>query len=281
MGRYFQWGFEEAGHETYSVGMYSHGKIPWGETYYYPHYKMPPDFELPDYNVPLKEVLNKIDFTPDIVFQAGDTQFLTGPSPIPNLIYATDPHAVNYTERRDFADYFFNAQNCYKQEKDIWIPYGYSEDIHIPISDTEIIYDVAMSGLLYPHRVEAMQAMQTAGLSMYITLGAIYHDYAKVYAKSKIAFVYSSKNDLPARFWEGLAMKKMVLTNRVPDLKLLDFVEGQDYVAFDTVQEAVEKAAYYANHDAERERIAESGFMKVQPHTYKARCEQILSHIKL
>lgn len=281
MGRYFHWGFEDLGHTVYSVGTYSAGKIPWGDSFYYPAYKMPPDYVLPDYDVSLQEVIKKIDFKPDLVFQAGDTQYLTGPSPITNAVLATDPHAVDYTERRRYADIFFNMQDFYKEEKDVWIPYAYSPYIHRFLGGNEQDkYDIVFSGLQYEHRLAAMLAFKKAGLKTRHMLGAIYDDYTELYNKSKIAFCYASKQDLPARFWEGLAMKRLVLTNRVPDLKKLDFVEGEDYVAFDTIEEAVEKALYYATHKQERESIAESGYLKVRPHTYQQRCQQILSSIE-
>lgn len=273
MGRFFHWGFQDLGHEVFTVGPYSGGKIPWGD-FYYPDHKFPPDFQLPDANFSFEEVLPKIGFKPDIVVQAGDTFWLTGKSPVPNIIIGTDPHVLDYSERLKDADYFFTMQQFYHPSEK-WIPYAYDPAIHKYEHDGEE-FDVVFCGLQYAHRDKALKAMEAKGLRVKNTLGLIYEEYCSEYNKGKIAFNWSSLKDLPARFWEGLAMKRMVLTSRVPDLTLLDFKEGEDYVGFDTVEEAVEKALYYSAHDEERQRIAENGFKKVKNHTYKNRCKEIL-----
>jgi hypothetical protein len=156
-----------------------------------------------------------------------------------------------------------------------WLPYAYDPYLHVK-QNLDQEYDVVFSGLQYEHRVEALEAMKAAGLRVNSTLGLIYYEYVNEYNKGKIAFNYSSKKDLPARFWEGLAMGRMMLTNKVPDLDLLEFKDGVDYVGFTTVSEAVEKAKYYAEHDAERIKIAQSGYEKVKPHTYQERCKKLL-----
>lgn len=278
MGRYFQFALMGMGHEVITAGPYSHGRIPWDERFYYPTYKLPPFIETPDGNVMLSRVLEHCK--PDLIIQAGDTIFMPGKSPVPNVMIATDPHAVDYTQRRLYADYFFNMQHHYMKPGDYWLPYAYEPAIH-SFTNQKNEFDIVLSGLQYPNRVAFMDEMKKRGYKVLNTLGLIYDDYTMAYNKGKIAFVWSSKQDLPARFWEGLAMKRLVLTNRVPDLAQLEFVEGEDYVGFDTLEEAVEKAQYYLAHDEEREKIAANGWKKVQPHTYEARCKQLLEIVKL
>jgi len=280
MGRFFHWAFQDLGHEVYSVGPYSHGTIPWGD-YSFPEHAFPPDANTQEGNVPLQHVLDNIPFKPDMVFQAGDVTYLTGKvKGVINATLATDPHAVNYTMRRLYSDIFFNMQKFYSEKNDVWIPYAYYPGIHRNLGKKDMKYDVVFCGLQYEHRREALSKMEEKGLRVFNALGVIYEKYVDVYNEGKIAFNWSSKQDLPARFWEGLAMGRLVLTSRVPDLKEIDMEEDVDYVAFSSVEEAVEKAVYYANHEDERIKIALSGQRKVnEPHTYLKRAVKIIKHL--
>lgn len=279
MFRFFDWAFRDLGHEVFSIGPYSAGRIPWGD-FYFPEHTFPPNLTTIEASLPIDEVLKHIPFKPDMIFQAADTIYLTGKSPVLNVILATDPHAIDYTDRLKYADLALFMQKCYMPDGAYHIPYAYDDNIHHFLPGTKEVYDVVLSGLQYAHRVEAVNKMREKGLNVLNTLGLIYEDYVHAYNQGKIAFSYSSKNDLPARFWEGLAMKRMVLQSRVPDLEEIDFKDGVDYVGFSSIEEAVEKAVYYSKHDSERIKIAENGYLKVKPHTYKQRCKTILKLVK-
>lgn len=275
MGRFFHWAFQDLGHEVFTVGPYSAGKIPWGEQFYYPEYTFPPDYVLPEMNLPLKDVLQKIPFKPDLIIQAADTIWLEGKAPVPNFILGTDPHVIDYTPRLKDADEFITMQKFYHPDKP-WVPYAYDSNIHKNLKLVRPKYDVVFCGLQYGHRVEALKSMEAVGLKVFNALGLIYEDYVQVYNQGLIAFNFSSQQDLPARFWEGLAMGRLVLTNRVPDLEELEFEEFKDYIGFTSVAEAVEKVQFLIKNPAVINKIARSGYRKVQPHTYQARCQKIL-----
>lgn len=282
MGRYIHWALENLGHTVFSVGEYSGGYIPWGKQYYYPEYKMPPNLAIPaTERYPLSSVLSAIEFKPDLIIQAGDVSFLEGKSPVPNIIIATDPHAVDYTPRLVHADRFVLMQETYRSKypKADWMPYGYDADIHRWLRKYPV-YDVVFCGLQYQHRIETLDRLKSLGYSVSYGLGLIYDDYVNKYNDGKIAFNWSSKDDLPARFWEGLAMHNLVVTNRVPDLKLFpDLKEDRDYVAFSTQDEAVSKIEYYLKNEDKAAKIAASGYKKVQPHTYTNRVKKLLKEL--
>lgn len=273
MGRFFHWAFEELGHEVFTVGPYSNGTIPWGD-FYYPDYKFPPNYQLPEAVVSVNEVLGKIPFKPDLILQAGDTIWMDGKAPVPNFILATDPHALDYTPRLKNADEFITMQKHYFPDK-AWVPYAYDANIHKNL-DLEAEHDVVFCGLQYTHRMEVLSAMQSAGLKVFNALGLIYEDFVKTYNQGLIAFNFSSKEDLPARFWEGLAMGRLVLTSRVPDLAELEFVEDKDYIAFSSLEEAVEKAKFYVKNPNLGKKIATGGFKKVKKHKYTERALKII-----
>jgi hypothetical protein len=281
MWRWFDFAFRDLGHEVFSVGNWSgpEGKIPWGDDFRFPQYAFAPDHELPDIpEYDINKLLNEIDFKPDLVVQASDVSHLLGKSPILNVSILTDPHCVNYSERVKYSDHVFNMQHAYLEPGQTWLPYAYYPPVHRFISK-ENEYDVVFSGLQYDHRKEALEKMKSAGLKVFTTLGLLYEEYAQKYNSGTIAFNWSSKNDLPARFWEGLAMKRLVLTNKCPDLEQLEFIDGVDYISFSGVDDAVDKAVYYSNNKKEADKIAASGYKKVQKHTYLRRCEKILEVI--
>jgi hypothetical protein len=268
-----------------TAGPYSGGTIPWGPQFYYKDYKMPPTVETPDVeHFSLMQVWDKLPEKPDLVIQAGDVFWLDGKPPVKNIIIATDPHCVNYHPRLVDADYFVSMQDYYIKEYTnisipiIWMPYAYDNNIHKKL-DKKIFSDVVMCGLQYSHRVELAEQMRKKGLRVFSTLGLIYDDYVKAYNAGAIALSYSSKQDLPARFWEGLAMGRLVLQNRVPDLEKIPLKEGVDYIGFSSINEAVEKAVYYTEHKDEAEKIALSGYEKVKPHTYTRRVKKLLEKI--
>lgn len=279
MWRWFDWAFRDLGHEVFSVGPYQGGKIPWGDGMDFPQYAFPPDFVIPEVDYPVDELLAKIYFKPDVIFQAADTIALTGKAPCKNVLLKTDPHAVDYTLREIDKDHVFNMQSCYMKPGETWIPYAYYAGIHKYINLPQK-HDVVFSGLQYDHRKQALEKMQQEGLRVLTTLGLIYDEYVEAYNSGGIAFNWSSKNDLPARFWEGLAMRRMVLTNKVPDLDLISLKPGEDFVMFETLDEAVEKAIYYSKHPKERDAIAYRGWKKVKNHSYHERVKKILEVIE-
>jgi len=285
MGRYIHWALQEAGHEVYSAGPYSEGRIPWGPQYYYPQYKFPPDLATPEAKeLPIDDVLKsakKDGFKPELVIQAADVCFLSGKAKVKNILIGTDPHCVDYEPYLKDVDAYVCMQKYYmtgkrrRLKKELWMPYGYDRNIH-KYQALPIKYDVVFSGLQYPQRVETLRKIAEKGWRVYNNLGDIYEDYVKVYNEGLIAFNWSSKNDLPARFWEGLAMKRCVLTNRVPDLAEFSFEEGVDYLGFGSMEEAVEKADYYLKHPEYLWKIASNGYKKVKPHHWLNRVRKML-----
>lgn len=276
MGKFFHWSLMDLGHKVFSVGMYSGETIPWGD-FKFPEYAFPPDKILVDVDYDINAVLRNIDFKPDLIIQASDNTFLYGKAPVRNIVIGTDPHVIDYKRFLQNADDYYSMQKFYLEGYPFgkWLPYAYYPPIHKYI-ETDILYDVVLSGLQYEHRLQVMDGCKARGLKVYNSLGAIYEKYVQVYNSGRMAFNYSSRNDLPARFWEGLAMKRCVVTNRVPDLLAFDIKEGVHYVGFSSPDEAIEKIVYYSKHIEEAEKIAQNGYEWVQPHTYHKRCKIFL-----
>lgn len=284
MGRWFDWALRDLGHNVISAGCYNGNYIPWNGGMHL-DYDFPPDIVTPDVpSYPLQDVLSKLPWEPDMILQAGDVSFLEGSSgSIPNVILTTDPHAVDYTIRLAHATHLAIMQNNYMNKYDfpkkIWIPYGYMEDLHKYMSmDKE--YDVCLIGLQYGPRVEIMNILRDLGYNVYFSIGESYGDYVEKYNKSKIALNFSSKDDLPARFWEGLAMGNCVLTNEVPDLNDIDLEKDIHYMTFHSVPQAIDKVSYLLKNDRWYQ-YGQAGLCGIRKgkHTYKDRCEKLIEYV--
>ena len=71
-----------------------------------------------------------------------------------------------------------------------------------------------------------------------------------------------------------------LLTNYQNDFNL-HFIDGEDFVSYDSLQDLIDKTAFYLNHETERKRIAKNGYMKIKKsHGYKMTVEKILNVIK-
>lgn len=107
----------------------------------------------------------------------------------------------------------------------------------------------------------------------------LFEDAARKFSLSKIVFNISIKDDINMRVFEALSTGSFLLTNWIPTIDHL-FIDGKNLVTYKTLDEMVDKAKYYLNHEKEREKIAESGYEAfMKNHTYKHRVERILEKV--
>lgn len=290
LGRYFDWALKDLGHQVFTVGCYNGGKIPWGPEFDFPDYDSPPDLEIPEMgSFPIETVINRMPWYPEMVLQAADTTYLSGKPLCPNVILATDPHSINYLSRLSDASHFACMQKYYMDrysfKNKFWVPYAYMPGIHKRIPRMEKIYDVVFIGLQYEHRVQALKEMERRGLKVFNTLGILFDEYNKTYNKGKIAFNWSSLEDLPARFWEGLAMGNCVLTNNQAELSSIEHIIPRDcYASFNENRGiyggVADKAVSLVSTDIWKE-IADRGWKAVTTgkNTYQDRCNLILEEV--
>lgn len=105
----------------------------------------------------------------------------------------------------------------------------------------------------------------------------------KVFRESKINLNFTIpniKSGIPLRVWDVLGSGGFLLTNYQAEMSYY-FIEGEDLVCFDGVEDLREKVAYYLEHEEERKRIAENGYKKVKEyHTYVHRVSEMLRIIE-
>ena len=70
-----------------------------------------------------------------------------------------------------------------------------------------------------------------------------------------------------------------MLSNYQADL-CEEFVPDEDFVYYESIEDAVEKAGYYLAHEDERRQIAENGYRKVkEQHNYRVKIQEMLGTV--
>ena len=270
--------------ELITVGPYTGQFIPWNGGMNLPaKYAIPPTHPLPSQFIMSGKIhpnllknyadLNDVDLWIEV-----DAGFYLDPRPAHGMVahVASDPHALTYDRQRQLADKFFCMQTPYMKDEDFYLPYAFDPTIHFPEDHTEKIYDACLVGLAYDHRVRLITVLSAMGLKIRHGIGDIFDEYRLAYNQSKIALSWSSLQDLPARVFEALGMGLPLVANRVPDMPTF-FVDGEHYLGFSDITEAIFQVNRLMRDEDLRHQIADAGHRKVQPHTWDKRITQILS----
>lgn len=305
VGRFFKMGFRSLPRvEVFSVGPCSHGLLPWQPQTDFSAYADVPDLELyPDpsapYQYPIQDVLREVPFAPDAIVMVDAGFHLHGGAPLHKCaLIATDPHCLDYFEQAGEVNAFFVMQKAYMSKYEVdkppvrlqpqWLPYCYEPSVHYWDPDAPKEQNVTFVGVLYPERIELLERMVAAGVSVRYEQGRLMEEGTAIYNRGDIAWNLSSRDDLPMRFWEGMAYRNLVVTNRVSDLKDLqawNLYENKHYIAYNREDpgELMDKLRYYTDraHADELEAIATAGWVWVQRHTYGHRARMVLNALGL
>lgn len=265
--------------QLFTVGPYTGAWIPWNGGMTLPmKYAGAPDLALgsrPGGPAPMAFVEAQLPWKPDLWLQIDAGWHIYGkPVGGKNVIVATDPHVLNYDAQRTYADTFYCMQTPYIKEGDEYLPYAYDPIWHAP-EDQPRKFDVCLLGLHYETRNRLVAALRGRGLTVHYDLGPCFDEARVLYNQAPIGLNWSSLQDLTARVFELLGMKRLAVVNRVPDLGRF-FEDGSDLLAFDTLEEAIEKVVFAVEHPAEVKNIANMGHAMVQGHTWDARIDKIL-----
>jgi spore maturation protein CgeB len=200
------------------------------------------------------------------------------PTNAPLAMVLTDPHVLTdfYREQRSRADFIFNMQTPYSQPGDIHLPYAYSPRWHTP---TEIPfekrkYDAALLGLAYGNRNDLIGKLVARNLQVFYRLGPAYDDAKRVYHDTRVGLNWSSLQDTNCRAFELMALGLPAVMNKTPDLMQL-FREGQDFVGFDNMDQALSAVDGLLSHPSMAQQIGENARRAVEKHTWRARIQTI------
>ena len=281
VAKFFVRAFRRLGHRVITVGPWTE-ELPWAPGGDFRDEVEVPDIPL-DWDIGEFRVKQLVGMVPKvsavISFDAG-FRLIGTLNDAPTVLYGTDPHVMPYPYRNSY-DYFFSAQHGHG----IWVPLGYDPEYHKlskEINEADRPTDVCFIGQIdrpgYSNRATSRDVFNRSGLNTYFATGLLGESYRLAYNNSKIAFNWSSSWDIPMRLWEGMAMGCCTLTNRLPHMEDLGFVENRDYLAFDNVDEAV-GVARKALSDGTWMEVAQNGKKAVKHHSYDDRVRDILNHL--
>lgn len=296
------------------TGPYTNNWIPWmGGMNVEQKYAIPPHIPLPfapnigEVNYDIVKSQLPEGWIPDIILNI-DAGIHWKYKPTDGMIVTvgTDPHvdttypdALRYDVPRKYSDKFFNMQQVYSKEGDIYLPYAYSKYDHYPqdfilerkykgtgsyidgsvgefkATPIEKDTDAVLIGMPYENRVQWVNELRKRGVSVIFENGPIFDEARALYNRGSVGLNWSSMLDTNARAFEIPAMKLAPVMNITPDMGQF-LSDGLDYLGFDTIDEALESVFFLKDHKEDCHRIAESAYNAIQGQTYDARVQQIL-----
>ena len=140
-------------------------------------------------------------------------------------------------------------------------------------------YDVCFVGYVsFEKRADMLDDLFRA-IPNYFYGQRLFEECAEIYRKSRIVFNTAAVDDINMRCFEATATGSFLLTENIPTLSEC-FEDGVHLVTYDNMDDAIEKAKYYLEHEDEREKIARAGMEHtLANHTYKHRAEKMLEVI--
>ena len=204
--------------------------------------------------------------------------------PSPSIYWASDTHLgyeYRLSKAREFTHVFCHQKraveefHCDGVRNAIWMPHAfepkaYPKKLCIPN------YDVCFVGHINSqNRIDFLDEMFKAFPNFFFGK-RLFEDAADIFSRSKITLNVSIKDDLNMRVFETLGSGNFLLTNDIPTIHEV-FKDGVHLVTYKNIPDAIEKAKYYIEHDAEREKIALAGYNEaMSKHTYKHRVESMM-----
>ena len=207
----------------------------------------------------------------------------------PSLYVTSDTHLgfdYRLQKAREFDNVFCNQKRAVEEFKEAgvvakWLPHAV-EPMAYPAEPEAIKkYDIGFVGFVtFPKRVDMLDTLFKAFPNFWFGQ-KLFEEAAAIYRQSRIVFNTACVDDVNMRVFEVLATKSFLLTEWVPTLDEL-FIDGVHLVTYKTMDEAIEKAKYYLEHEDEREKIAEAGYkLTMELHTYKQRILKAFSECGL
>lgn len=159
-----------------------------------------------------------------------------------------------------------------------WLPLACDPEIHAR-SATAKQFDFSFVGHLFPGpRTKLLQRLAEEFPNHYVGQ-KYFREMAECYARSKVVFNRSVKNDLNMRFFEGLASGSLLVTDQLTNTGVEELFEaGRDFVAYTDEKSLLELVHFYLEYPEEREAIAARGQRSVlAAHTYEHRMRRLLT----
>jgi spore maturation protein CgeB len=147
-----------------------------------------------------------------------------------------------------------------------WIPHFADTKVHFPIDKEPEYVGVTSRGLGGSQFLDYLTEWGKGAIGN--KNGMDYKEHTEFLNSGLMVIQNSRWNEITRRVFEGMACKKLVLTDRLEDNKKLHelFEEGKEIVFYDDLTDCINKINYYHEHTEERNKIAEAGYTKVLEH---------------
>ena len=178
-------------------------------------------------------------------------------------------------------DYESNEKYNALSTKSVWFNHFADTTIHKEYFDRDNLPPVRSTR--GPGGSELMDYLYNVMPEKFVnTNGLVGENYGKFLSNGLIVLQNSRWKEITRRIFEGMACKRMVLTDRLPDNTRISelFEEEKDIVYYDGISDLIAKINYYLSKEGERDRniIASNGHNKVLSlHTQKNRVDLILN----
>lgn len=164
------------------------------------------------------------------------------------------------TPEWNFANYYLSARVTANEREKYLAALSEKYDVALyTVDPTPNLSNVRNMGAVEYYK-EAPYAMKCAKINLNITLHSIH-------------------TGIPLRVMDVLGCGGFLMSNYQADL-CYEFEPGKDFVMFENVEDAVEKAGYYLLHEDERLAIALNGYKKVkEKHGFMQKCQLMLDRV--
>jgi len=144
-----------------------------------------------------------------------------------------------------------------------WIPHFADTVVHYPMDIEPKYAAVTTRGLGGSEFLDRLTHWGDGAIGNQNGMGA--KEHTEFLNSGLMVLQHSRWGEITRRIFEGMACKKLVLTDRLDKSKKLDeiFEEGKDIIYYDDILDCIGKINYYHEHPEERNKIAESGYNKV------------------
>jgi hypothetical protein len=220
------------------------------------------------------------NWTPDLVYYSSLPPYAFNPvyRGVPHVVHAVDNHVRCF--RQEGIDHYFMAHRystvmSIDGPRDTWLPCAYDPEAFTPspIPFCQREFDVALVGVMYPHRQGLIDAMREAGFKVAARTGAVYDEYRDIYHNSRISLCLSYAGDVAMRIFETAAMKCVVLSDSCEDFAPL---QADGIVIYQSVSHAVRVVKQLLANPEMAEGLIERSSAWAKPHTWDARARVIL-----
>jgi glycosyltransferase involved in cell wall biosynthesis len=207
----------------------------------------------------------------------------------PTACYLIDSH-LNLERHLSWAqrfDWVFVAQRAYIPafreagcRRVRWLPLGCDPAVHgkarVPKQ-----HDIGFVGSLTAHNARRKRLLERLERRFQVHVERSFlRDMARTLSACRLVFNEAIKSDLNMRVFEALASGSMLLTDRAEGSGLAELFEDRRHLVIYDESDLETLAAYYLEHEPEREAIAAAGRQEVlRRHTYDHRALTIVETV--